>query len=198
MENEKKEMLQNLENEIKTYCEQIAYLEDMYELQRELTPLEIPNEHLVGIKIINSALYDASFIIIAKLVTDKDKQTKSIWKLMEKIRKNSYLYEDEKKEELLNLTKKYEKILSEELGSIINKIKNRRDTLIAHNDKKYFGKMEKYTERIPNYELWRVSNEVKKYLCSIVEILKIPASTVGEYIQCKDLKKLIDGGIFAI
>ena len=71
MENEKEEKVSNLIDDIKKYCEQVAYCEDLFELQRELTFSEKDENCLVGIRLIKSALYDASFISVAKLVSDK-------------------------------------------------------------------------------------------------------------------------------
>lgn len=197
VENQKESMLMQVKNQITTYCKQIAYLNDLFELQRELTPIEDDKEWLEGVCLINAAAYDAAFIAIAKLVSDKGEQTANIWKLIETIRKNDCLFEEEIRINILRSTDECEQKLTKDYKHVINKIKARRDRLIVHNDRKYFGKMEKYTEIIHNYELWEVSAVIDTYLSELVKYLGISISTTGKYVECKDLRKVIDSGIFS-
>lgn len=181
--------------DIKTFCNHISYLEDLFELERELMPIEDDNNLSCpdAINLINRALYDASFMTISKLIADKDRQTRSFWSLLEQIEDNAHLF-DNKKDILTDKVRS----IKDELGSsksIVDKIKNRRDALIVHNDKKFFSHPEKYIERIPNYELWQISSKIKTFLDFLIEELGIETNTVGRYMKSQDFRRIVESDI---
>jgi len=194
MSEQKQMMRQNIIDEIKIFCEQITYLEDLFELERELTPIGGGISCPDALDIINRALYDASFMTLSKLVADDDRRTRNIWNLLKQMKDNVHLF-DEVKKELLNNIQRCEDELEAD-KSIIEKIRNRRNTIMAHNDEKYFAHPKKYTERIPNYELWSVSAKMKSFIDALVEKIGIDVSTKGRYCQSQDFREIIETNIF--
>lgn len=58
----------------------------------------------------------------------------------------------------------------EQISYTIKELTSRRDSILAHNDKKYFGeKIQKYTAYLPTYYIWRLidfTENILNYLFS--------------------------------
>lgn len=190
MNNQKDIMKQVIIDEIDMFCDHVAYLEDLFELEKEITPNEEKTVCPDAVKLIDRAIYDAAFMTLSKLVIDDGKQTKSIWSLLKRLEENKHLF-DGLEDEITKKVLECKQELKGRSNCIIEKIKTRRDKIIAHNDKKYFSHPEKYTERIPNYELWQVSDQIKKFLEFLIGGIGVNSSTKGKYVQSQDFRRVI-------
>lgn len=189
MSKEQERMKQDIVEMVEMFGVQVSYLGDLYELQRELTAINENDVCPDAIQLINGALYDAAFITLSKIVVDDDRQTISIWGLLKKMEDNCKLFNSS--EVIVDSVNRCKNKLEEE-KEVIKRIKERRDTLIAHNDKKYYVHPEKYNQYMPNYVLWRVAKCIENFIKEIEGIIGIEDNTNGKYKKSNDFREIIE------
>ena len=167
---QKEKMKEDLLNDINSYFYQFVYIKDINKVSMDIDNYKTEMQNAPNFKlIIECALYDSLTMALARLY-DKSKEAKTIPKLIEKCKNNISLFPDEK-DTLEHLKEFEDKIAKDEFVSkAIEVLTERRDTMYAHNDKKFFGpKVVKDTTYLPMYNIWILINfteEVLNYLFS--------------------------------
>lgn len=168
--NQKEEMKKNLLEDISAYFMQWAYLKDLVNVKKDIRHFQermqlAPNFTLI----IESALVDSYMLSLMRLY-DKSDKAKTIPNLIKRCKENINLFPS-KTETLLKLEEFENKInCDEQISYTIKELTSRRDSILAHNDKKFFGgKIQKYTAYLPTYCIWRLidfTEDILKYLFS--------------------------------
>ena len=167
---QKEKMKKDLIEEINGYFMQLVYIKDLINVSEDIDKYEknlkvAPNFTLV----IRCALIDSYMLALIKLY-DKSDKAKTIPNLIEKCKKNIHLFPSNN--DILNVLNKFqEKISNDELIShAIKTLITRRDSILVHNDKKYFGeKLKNDTSYLKKYDFWALrdfTEEVLNYLFS--------------------------------
>ena len=167
---QKEKMKKDLLEEIKGYFMQLVYMKDLINVSEDVDKYEknlesAPNFALV----ISCALADSYMLSLTKLY-DKSDKAKTIPNLIEKCKKNSHLFPSNN-DTLIKLKDFQEKISNDEsISHAIKIIRTRRDSILVHNDKKYFGeKFKNETSYLKMYHIWILcdfTEEVLNYLFS--------------------------------
>lgn len=189
--NSKEEMTQNLINELNSYYSQYIYLVDIMNVFEHLGKFKVEEQKIAPnyFSITYAALIDSFMLTFARLY-DNSKQTKSIQNLIDKCKKNIFLFSEQEKVE--NKLNEFEHKMKEDefISPAITTIKYRRDKLFVHNDKKLFNHPENDSSHLPMYQLWFLrdfTNEVLSYLLD-----KLGEEPNQDAIYDNDLKKIID------
>lgn len=166
---QKEKMKEDLLNDINSYFYQFVYIKDINNVLDDMGKLESKMESAPNFKLITEcALYDSLTIGLARLY-DKSKKAKTIPQLINKCIKNINLFPS--KDTLSHLEGFLDKIEKDEfISKAIPVLVHRRDTMYAHNDKKYFGpKIINDTTYLPMYNIWlliKFTEDVLEYLFS--------------------------------
>ena len=152
MMNQKEKMRKDLLDELDDYFMQLVYLKDLLSVEEDIHRSEdrlqsAPNFTLI----VECALIDSYMILLMKLY-DKSDKTQTIPNLIKLNDFETRLSKDEY------------------ISHAIKTLTSRRDSIYAHNDKKYFGKkLIKDTSDLKMYHIWALVNyteEVLNYLFS--------------------------------
>ena len=187
MANQKEVMLDSIKSEVKEVCKTVAYLEDLFELQRELSCIGEEVCCPYGLALIEDAIYDSSFMTLAKMV---DRQAVSIYWVSERLDNNSSLFDNDVSKMIIEANKYLLQTLADN-EHILVKIKKRRDKIIVHNDRQYFTHLEKYDEIIKEHELYLIASIIKAYLDKIIAIIGLDITTEGIYTKNNDFRQII-------
>lgn len=187
---QKEEMKKNLLEELDDYFMQLVYLKDLLSVEADIRDSReklqcAPNFTLI----VECALIDSYMIILMRLY-DKSKKTQTIPNLIEKCKANNHLFPNQK--DTLSKLKTFENTLSQDeyISYAIKTLRNRRDSIYAHNDKKYFGKkLVKDTSYLPMYNIWLLVNFTEEVLEYLSSQLSLEESRKTKY--DKDLSKLL-------
>lgn len=140
MMNQKEEMKKNLLEELDDYFMQLVYLKDLLSVEKDICDSReklqcAPNFTLI----VECALIDSYMIILMRLY-DKSDKTQTIPNLIKKCKKNICLFPTPNN--TLSKLNEFETKLSQDeyISHAIETLISRRDSIYAHNDKKYFGK----------------------------------------------------------
>ncbi len=188
---QKEKMKKDLLEEINGYFMQLVYMKDLIKVSEDVDKYEkklesAPNFALV----ISCALVDSYMLALIKLY-DKSEQAKTIPNLIEKCKKNIHLFPSNN-DTLNKLNEFQEKITNDKfISHTIKTLITRRDSILVHNDKKYFGEnlkndiscLKKYhiwilrdfTEEVLNYLFSQLSSEETlktKYNCDLCNLFK--------------------------
>ena len=170
MMNQKEKMRKYLLEELDDYFMQLVYLKDLLSVEEEIHRSEdrlqsAPNFTLI----VECALIDSYMMLLMKLY-DKSDKTQTIPNLIKKCKNNIALFKAPN--DTLSKLNEFEARLSQDdcISHAIKTLTNRRDSIYAHNDKKYFGKkLIKDTSYLKMYHIWNLVNyteEVLNYLFS--------------------------------
>lgn len=170
MMNQKEKMRENLLEELDDYFMQLVYLKDLLSVEEDIRSSKeklqcAPNFTLI----VESALIDSYMIVLMKLY-DKSDKAQIIPNLIKKCKNNSALFKTPK--DTLSKLNEFEVKLSQDeyISHAIKTLTCRRDSIYAHNDKKYFGKkLIKDTSNLKMYHIWFLVNyteEILNYLFS--------------------------------
>lgn len=170
MMNQKEKMRKYLLEELDDYFMQLVYLKDLLSVEEDIHRSEdrlqsAPNFTLI----VECALIDSYMILLMKLY-DKSDKTQTIPNLIKKCKNNSALFKTPN--DTLSKLNDFETRLSKDeyISHAIKTLTSRRDSIYAHNDKKYFGKkLIKDTSDLKMYHIWALVNyteEVLNYLFS--------------------------------
>ena len=167
---QKEKMKKDLLEEINGYFMQLVYMKDLINVSEDIDKYEkkfesVPNFALV----IRCALVDSYMLALIKLY-DKSEQAKTIPNLIEKCKKNIHLF-PANNDTLNKLNEFQEKITNDEfISHAIKTLITRRDSILVHNDKKYFGeKLKNDISYLKKYHIWILcdfTEEVLNYLFS--------------------------------
>ena len=140
----------------------------------------VPNFALV----ISCALVDSYMLVLIKLY-DKSEQAKTIPNLIEKCKKNINLFPSNN-DTLNKLNEFQEKITNDEfISHTIKTLITRRDSILVHNDKKYFGeKLKNDISYLKKYHIWILrdfTEEVLNYLFSQLSSLSSEETLKTKY-----------------
>lgn len=171
----KESMIKSIQNEIVAYYDHLVYLKDLIAVYDDVSNVmrdfgEAQNNNFI--KISYAAVIDSMMITISRLV-DTDKNAMSIQNLIHKVKINAHIVND--KQAVLNRIDEFEKTLidSEYISTGIEIIKHRRDTMFAHNDKKYFLNPDNDDSYLPMYKIWFVRDfmeQVLLYFASVFDV----------------------------
>lgn len=192
----KEEMKKNLVKEINSYYDHYVYMADVMAVCEhighfanfESDKLEIaPN----FFKIVHAATIDSFMLTFARLY-DNSEQTKSIQNLIDKCKKNLFLFSDDKNvsEKLFEFECKMKE--DEYIAPSISTIKHRRDKIFVHNDKKFFNHPEKDNSYLPMYQLWFLRDFTKEILTFLLDALGEKAPVKETIYNNEELEKLFD------
>lgn len=146
--NQKEEMKRNLLEEIYGYFMQLVYLKDLISVEEDIDYSKeklqcAPNFTMI----VECALIDSYMLALMKLY-DKSDKAKTIPNLIKKCKDNINLF-PLKTDALAKLEGFEAKINQDEyIAHAIETLRSRRDSIHAHNDKKYFGKKWKIINHI--------------------------------------------------
>ncbi|MCI8562162.1 MAG: hypothetical protein HFH69_01455 [Lachnospiraceae bacterium] len=173
--NQKEEMTNNLLEELDDYYMQLVYLKDLLDVEEDMNVSKeklqcAPNFTLI----VECALVDSYMLILMRLY-DKSEKAKTILNLIKKCKKNIHLFPSQR-DALTKLNEFETKMNQDEcISHAIKTLICRRDSVYAHNDKKYFGKnlvkdnsylkmyhiliLVDFTEEVLNYIFSQLSTE---------------------------------------
>lgn len=162
---QKEKMKEDFVAILEGYYMQLVYLKDLISVQEDIESHKdelknAPNFSLIA----ECGLIDSYMIAFAKLF-DKSDKAMTISYLLKKCKTNLALFSDA--DLVKNKVAEYEqKIESDEyISHGVEIVRKRRDTLLAHNDKKYFGKkIGEDTSYLPKYYLWMMRDFVNEIL----------------------------------
>jgi hypothetical protein len=167
---QKEKMKKDLLEDINGYFMQLVYIKDLINVSEDVDKYEkkfesAPNFALV----ISCALVDSYMLALIKLY-DKGDKAKTVPNLIEKCKKNIHLFRSNN--DVLNKLNEFqEKITNDEfISHAIKILMTRRDSILVHNDKKFFGeKLKKDKSYLKMYHIWILrdfTEEVLNYLFS--------------------------------
>ena len=136
--NQKVKMTNDLNEELDGYYMQLVYIQDIISVEEDMNKYpqmkSTPNFTLIT----KCALSDAYMIALMRLYDDS-KQAKTIPNLIKKCKdnKNLFLHPEQVAEQLDSFANELN--TDDFIKQAINVIHIRRDSIYAHNDKKYFG-----------------------------------------------------------
>ena len=152
---QQEKMKADFEKIIEGYYMQLVYLKDLIAVQEDIENhkeelKKAPNFSLIA----ECGLIDGYMIAFAKLF-DKSEKAMTIYYLLKKCESNLNLFCDAEKVKRQIAEYKIRLETDEYLSYGIDIVRKRRDTMLVHNDKKYFGeKISEDTSRLPKYYLW--------------------------------------------
>ena len=190
MMDQKEEMKKNLLEELDDYFMQLVYLKDLLSVEEDICDSReklqcAPNFTLI----VECALIDSYMIILMRLY-DKSDKTQTIPNLIKKCKKNICLFPTPNN--TLSKLNEFETKLSQDeyISRAIETLISRRDSIYAHNDKKYFGKkLVKDTSYLKMYHIWILVNFTEEVLNYLFSQLSSEESRKTKY--DKDLSNLL-------
>lgn len=167
---QEEKMKENLIKDINGYFMQLVYIKDLINVSEDIDKNEknlksAPNFALI----ISCALVDSYMLALMKLY-DKSNKANTIPNLIKKCKNNIHLFplNNDVKNKLNEFQEKIEN--DEYILHTINTLRIKRDSILVHNDKKYFGeKLKNDTSYLKKYHIWILLNfteEVLNYLFS--------------------------------
>ena len=191
--NQYNEMKENLKKEIEGYYMQLFPLKDMIAVEKDVIGQEEMERAPNFTMIILCALSDAYMIGIMRLYEKSEsKEERTIQNLIKKCKDNLPLFDkqEEKQAEVRSKLEEFEEALEHDyISNAIKTLKQRRDKIYAHNDKKYFGeKMLEDKSYFKMHHVWTLCDFAEKVLKYISEQLSYNTSRGTRY--DKDLRKL--------
>lgn len=191
----KESMIKSIQNEIVAYYDHLVYLKDLIAVCDDMSGIkrdfgEVQNNNFL--KVSYAAVIDSMMITISRLV-DTDKNAMSIQSLIRKVKNNAHIVND--KQAVLNKIDEFEKTLidSEYISTRIEIIKHRRDTMFAHNDKKYFLNPDKDDSYLPMYKIWFVRDFIEQVLLYFSSVFDVTLEK--KMIYNGDIRVLLNYGI---
>lgn len=166
----KEKMKKDLLEELNGYFMQLVYMKDLINVSEDIDKYEKNLESAPNfVLVISCALADSYMLSLTKLY-DKSDKAKTIPNLIEKCKKNIHLFPSNN-DTLLKLNEFEEKISNDEfISDAIKTIRIRRDSILVHNDQKYFGgKLKNETSYLKMFHIWILcdfTEEVLNYLFS--------------------------------
>lgn len=168
--NQKETMIENLLNELDDFYMQLVYLKDLLSVEEDMDTFKdklqcAPNFTLI----VESALIDSYMLVLMKLY-DKSDKTETIPNLITKCKKNIHLFPHA--QDTQSKLEEFEAKINqhEYISYTIQALRSMRDSVYAHNDKKYFGKnLVNNTLDFKMYHIWflvKFTEEVLNYLFS--------------------------------
>lgn len=190
MMNQKEKMTKNLLEALDDFFMQLAYLKDLLSVENDMADSKeklqcAPNFTLI----VECALIDSYTLVLMKLY-DKSEKAQTIPNLIKKCKKNSHLFPSPS-DTLSKLNEFESKINQDEyISHAIKTLMSRRDSIYAHNDKKYFGKKAvNDTSNLKMYHIWLLTNFTEEVLDYLFSQLSSEESRKTKY--NKDLSNLL-------
>lgn len=164
------EIIKTMKQDIPIFYNHYLYASALVQVEKNSSSLNCIQQIAPNIKnLIEASVYDSKIMVFARLYDDyqHSNQTKSISGILKKIQNNS---------SCLGMGEDFENQINEFLHKIetdeyiskaVKLLKTRRDTMLAHNDKKYFDFQSAQIDYFPNYYLWflcEFTKEVLEYL----------------------------------
>ena len=161
-------MKENLLEEIDGYLMQMVYLEDLIFVKEDIQKCREKMQHIPNFTLIVECALTDSYMLLLMRLFEKSKKTKTIPNLISKCMQNIHLFPDPESTKR-RLEEFQSKIENDELIThAIDTLKDRRDTMLVHNDKKFFGwKLKKDTSFLKKYHIWFLvilTEEILTYL----------------------------------
>ena len=187
---QKEKMTKDLLEELDDYCMQLVYLKDLLSVENDMVDSKeklqcAPNFTLI----VECALIDSYMLVLMKLY-DKSEKTQTIPNLIKKCKKNSHLFPSPN--DTLSKLNEFETRINQDeyISHVIKILINRRDSIYAHNDKKYFGKKTvNDTSNLKMYHIWYLVNFTEEVLSYLFSQLSSEESRKTKY--NKDLSNLL-------
>lgn len=168
--NQNEVMRNNLLKEVDNYFMQLVYIKDLLNVEKDMCKNKEKLQYAPNFTlIVECALVDSYMMALMKLY-DKSKKAQTIPNLITKCKRNSAIFNNP--EDIVFKLIEFEDRLSQDeyLSQAIQVLRCRRDTIYAHNDKKYFGKKEIIdTSNLKMYHVWFLVNyteDILNYLFS--------------------------------
>lgn len=192
---------ENLKNdflkELDGYFMQLSYLHDLDAVDKDILKHNKEMERAPTFKLIIECALMNDYMITFMRLYDKDKNAKTIKKLIEKTNCNIHLFPNSKHDCIKKKLSEFENTMNTNanISHAIEVLEMRRDKILAHNDSKYFGiKQINDTSYLPMHQLWELFFFTKEVLFYIFSLLSDNAT---EPIQYKpqyneDLSKLFE------
>lgn len=185
--------------EVEGYILQLLYTQDLISVLKDIRDLEHKMAAAPNFTLITECALSDSYMLVLMRLYDKSKKSKNIYSLIEKCKKNSFLFKN-KKDVLSKIDEFQDELEKDEfISHTVNVLRERRDTIYAHNDSKYFGyKIEEdktylktfhiqilvdFTERILTYIFSQLSSEVMnkvKYDNDLKKIFEKQSSSIND------------------
>ncbi|MCW6088164.1 AbiU2 domain-containing protein [Clostridium sporogenes] len=167
---QEEKMKKDLLDEVNAYISQLVYLKDVHAVYDHIDKLKPKLQSAPNFTLITeAALIDSLMMTLARFY-DKSEKAKTIPELIKKCKKNVNLFFP--KQNTLPCLEKFETKLKEDeyIWTAIPVILHRRDSIFAHNDKKFFGeKIKNDKTYLPFYKIWALvdfTEEILNYLFS--------------------------------
>lgn len=185
-------MKENLLKEIDGYLMQMVYLKDLISVKEDLQNCKKKMQHVPNFTLIVECALTDSYMLLLMRLFEKSEKTKTIPNLIDKCMKNTHLFPDPK-EAAERLEEFQSKIENDEfINHAINTLKDRRDTMHAHNDKKFFGwKLKKDTSYLKEYHIWFLVMLTEELLTYLFE--QLSSEEIRKPMYNKELSKWLLG-----
>ena len=177
--------------EVEGYILQLLYTKDLISVLKDIEDLDYKLATAPNFTLITECALSDSYMLVLMRLYDKSKESKNIYSLIEKCKKNSFLFKNEK--EVLSKIVEFQDELEEDeyICHTINVLRERRDTIYAHNDSKYFGdKIEKDKTYLKTYHILILVDFTERLLTYIFSLLSSEEMNKVKYDN--DLKKLFE------
>lgn len=177
--------------EVEGYILQLLYTKDLISVLKDIEDLDYKLATAPNFTLITECALSDSYMLVLMRLYDKSKESKNIYSLIEKCKKNSFLFKNEK--EVLSKIAEFQDELEEDeyICHTINVLRERRDTIYAHNDSKYFGdKIEKDKTYLKTYHILILVDFTERLLTYIFSLLSSEEMNKVKYDN--DLKKLFE------
>lgn len=177
--------------EVEAYILQLLYTKDLISVLKDVEDLEHKLATAPNFTLITECALSDSYMLVLMRLYDKSKESKNIYSLIEKCKKNSFLFENEKV--VLSKIAEFQDELEEDqyISHTVNVLRERRDTIYAHNDSKYFGdKIEKDKTCLKTFHIQILVNFTERILTYIFSQLSSEEMNKVKYDN--DLKKLFE------
>jgi len=163
----KDEIIKTIEQDIPIFYNHYLYASALIQMEKNSSSLECIELRVPKIKnLIEASMYDAKIMVFARLYDDykHGNKTKSVLGTLKKIQDNfTCIKMGVDFENQINIFL-YRLETEEYISEAVRLLKTRRDTILAHNDKKYFDSQSAQIENFPNYYLWFLCDFTKEVL----------------------------------
>lgn len=166
----KDEIIKTIKQDIPIFYNHYLYAAALVKVEQNGSTLNCIQQIAPNLKnLIESSLYDSKIMVFARLYDEykHGNQTKSISGTLKKIQDNRscLMLGGDFDNQITDFLCRIE--TDEYISKAVQLLKTRRDTMLAHNDKKYFDFQSAQIEYFPNYYLWilcEFTKEVLEYL----------------------------------
>lgn len=199
MGNQQSVMTENLIKEIQTYYEHYLTIRNEVDLHDELFTMTLKEQGIENwnrapffFGLVFNALSDSFSMSLARLF-DKSGKAKSMMSLITKCKKNISLFQNPKDVQSKLEAFEQELMSDQMICGAIPALRDRRDKLYAHNDKKYFVEPEKVLQQpVHMYQIWMLLDKIDILLNALLSELSatIPSQS-KRYRDHSDLKNLL-------